>query len=53
MQWVPWEENALADALSREVDFDDWGFLKYFSNSWIPCGVCTQLIDLRIIIMRS
>ena len=43
VQWVPREENALADALSREVDFDDWGvsqiFFKFMDSLWGPHSV--------------
>ena len=27
-EWVPREENQLADYLSRVVDYDDWGINK-------------------------
>ena len=43
MLWVPKEVNAFADALSREVDFDDWGvsqiFFKFMDSLWSPHSV--------------
>ena len=32
VQWIPREDNAEADALSREIDLDDWGVSQDFFN---------------------
>ncbi|XP_072014262.1 uncharacterized protein [Amphiura filiformis] len=43
VQWVPREENTLADSLSREIDFDDWGvsqsFFNFMDSLWGPHSV--------------
>ena len=40
IQWVPREENVLADQISKEIDFDDWGvshkFFVYMDEMWGP-----------------
>jgi ribonuclease HI len=40
VQWIPREDNAQADLLSREIDFDDWGvsveFFKFMDSLWGP-----------------
>ena len=43
VQWIPRNQNEVADVLSREIDFDDWGvsrtFFQYMSNMWGPYSV--------------
>ena len=43
VQWVPRDENSEADALSREIDFDDWGvsheFFSFMNQLWGPYSV--------------
>ncbi|XP_072030100.1 LOW QUALITY PROTEIN: uncharacterized protein [Amphiura filiformis] len=40
VQWVPRDQNARADEISREIDFDDWGvspqFFQFIDNIWGP-----------------
>ena len=40
VQWVPREENVRADAISREIDYDDWGvsgeFFSFIDGLWGP-----------------
>jgi len=40
VQWIPRDQNARADSISREIDFDDWGvsaeFFSFIDNMWGP-----------------
>ena len=42
-EWVPREENQLADYLSRVVDYDDWGINKdvfqWLDSLWGPHSI--------------
>ena len=50
-EWIPREENKLADYMSRIVDYDDW--ITLFSSSWTIGGFCTPSTDLPVITMCS
>ena len=45
-EWIPREQNDLADYYSRIVDYDDWMLNPLFLAGWILCGAPTLLIVL-------
>jgi hypothetical protein len=43
VSWIPRDMNSLADAYSKEVDWDDWGvnhiIFSYFNSKWGPFDI--------------
>jgi len=51
-EWIPREQNELADFYSLIVDYDDWRCLtQWCLHGWIAYGGITQLIDLQALEM--
>ena len=47
-EWIPREQNELADYYSRIVDYDDWMLNPTIFTWLIPFGGPTPLIGLRM-----